>query len=75
MFAGFGIMELQRILASLHNAVIASEANDVIVMEDKVSGPTWFCSFFRSCSTLSPFWLSVDALPVLRIAEHKYFLA
>jgi hypothetical protein len=42
MLAGFGIMELQHILASLHNAVIAPEANDVIAMEDKVSDPAWF---------------------------------
>ena len=44
MLAGFGIMELQRVLASLHNAVITPEANDVIAMEDKVSGLAWYCS-------------------------------
>jgi hypothetical protein len=77
MFAGFGIMELQRVLASLRNAVITPKANDVMAMEDKVSGPAWFCLFFfRFCSTpSSPFWLSMDALPVLQVTEHKGFLA
>lgn len=39
MFADLGMMELQRVLASLHNAVITPAADDVIAMKDKVSGP------------------------------------
>jgi hypothetical protein len=77
MLAGFGIMELQRVLASLHNAVITPKANDIIAMEDKVGGPAWFCSsFIRFCPiSSSPFWLSVDALPIFQVSEHKGFLA
>jgi hypothetical protein len=39
MFADLGMMELQRVLASLHNAVVTPAADDVIAMKDKVSGP------------------------------------